>query len=146
PALRPIWSPDGRTILFDRSAIYRINVDGTGTEEAITHPADRQAVTDWSRDGRLIIYSESAPETGNDLWVLTVTPEGKPLADAKPWPFIREPFDQPLGRFSPDTRWVAYQSNESGQFEIYVRSFPDAREKLRISTAGGDNPRWGAGG
>ena len=80
------------------------------------------------------------------MWVLPVTTEGRPVPDAKPWPFVREPFDQAGGRFSPDTRWVAYQSDESGQLEVYVRSFPEPREKLRISTAGGDNPQWAAGG
>jgi dipeptidyl aminopeptidase/acylaminoacyl peptidase len=146
-ALNPVWSPDGRTILFSTpSHLSRIGADGTGSEEPITQSQHRQSVSDWSRDGRLIIYTELAQDTRGDLWVLPVTPEGRPLPDAKPQPFIREPFDQRLARFSRDTRLVAYQSDESGQYEVYVRSFPEPHQKLRISTAGGSDPQWGTGG
>jgi Tol biopolymer transport system component/predicted Ser/Thr protein kinase len=146
--LSVVWSPDGKTIVFTRpSHLSRMGVDGTGNEESITESTNqRPFVSDWSRDGRLVIYTEIAPDTGRDLWVLPVTPEGRPLPGAKPRPFVREPFNQGYGRFSPDTRWVAYQSDESGQYEIYVRSFPDSREKLQISTAGGDNTQWAASG
>jgi hypothetical protein len=92
------------------------------------------------------MYSEVAPDTGRDLWVLPVTSEGKPLPGTRPWPFVREPFDQQTARFSPDTHWVAYQSDESGQFEIYVRSFPEPHEKLLISKGGGTFPQWGSAG
>jgi hypothetical protein len=92
------------------------------------------------------MYSEVAPDTGRDLWVLPVMSEGRPSPGAKPWPFVREPFDQQTARFSPDTHWVAYQSDESGQFEIYVRSFPEPHEKIRVSTGGGTYPQWGSGG
>ena len=144
--LSPVWSPDEKTILFSRFAIYRIGVDGTGIEERVTQSPNVQSVSDWSRDGRFVVYSEVAPDTGRDLWVLPVTSEGRPSPGAKPWPFVREPFDQQTARFSPDTHWVAYQSDESGQFEIYVRSFPEPREKIRISTGGGTYPQWGSGG
>jgi dipeptidyl aminopeptidase/acylaminoacyl peptidase len=146
PPLSPVWSPDGRTILFSRFAIYRIGVDGTGIEERVTQSPNVQSVSDWSRDGRFVMYSEVAPDTGRDLWVLPVTSEGRPSPGTKPWPFVRESFDQQTARFSPDTRWVAYQSDESGQFEIYVRSFPEPREKIPISTGGGTFPQWGSGG
>jgi Tol biopolymer transport system component len=146
PGLNPIWSPDGRTILFSRNAIYRIAADGTGTEERVTQPTSSQSLDDWSRDGRFIIYSEVAPDTGRDLWVLPVTPEGIASPGAKPWPFVRERFEQGQARFSPDSRWVAYQSDESGQFEVYIRSFPEPGEKRRISTGGGVYPQWGPSG
>jgi len=145
PALSPVWSPDGRTILFSVFAIYRVGVDGAAAER-ITQSPNRQNVSDWSRDGRYVMYAEAAPDTGLDLWILPVTPEGRPSPGTAPWSFLREPFNQTSGHFSPDTRWVAYMSDESGQAEVYVRSFPEPREKLRISTGGGAYPHWGAGG
>jgi Tol biopolymer transport system component len=147
--ISPVWSPDGRTILYAAGApfnLFRIASDGAGGEERVTQSPNIQSTTDWSRDGRFVIYVEAAPDTGVDLWVLPVTPDGRPSPGAKPWPFVRERVDQGAGRFSPDTRWVAYQSDESGQFEVYIRSFPEPREKFRISTGGSINPQWGAGG
>jgi hypothetical protein len=92
------------------------------------------------------MYAEAAPDTGLDLWILPVTPEGRPSPNAKPWSFVREPFNQQGGRFSPDGHWVVYLSDESGQLEVYVRSFPGPRVKLHVSTAGGAYSQWGSGG
>jgi hypothetical protein len=80
--------------------------------------------------------------------ILHVTPDGKAVLDAKPMPFLQTPFDESQGRFSPEAspRWVAYQSNETGRHEVYVQSFPNARNKFQISTGGGRFPQWGAGG
>jgi hypothetical protein len=147
--ISPIWSLDGRTILCAAGSpvnIFRIPLDGSGIEEQITQSPNRQAAMDWSRDGRFVLYSEQGAETGNDLWSVEVSREGKLAPGAKPRPFVVERFDQARARFSPDTRWVAYESNESGQFEIYVRSFPEPREKIRVSTGGGVYPQWGADG
>jgi Tol biopolymer transport system component len=144
-----LWSPDGRTILFATGTpfnLYRIPADGSGPEERIWTTENRQVPTDWSKDGRLILYYEAAPDTGIDLWTLEVTPDGRPRQGAKPQPYIRAPYNQTSGRFSPDTRWVAYQSDESGRSEVYVQSFPEPHEKVPISTAGGRNPEWGPGG
>jgi dipeptidyl aminopeptidase/acylaminoacyl peptidase len=95
---------------------------------------------DWSADGRFLLYREFAndPSAGTqwDLWVV-------PLAgDRKPFPFIQTPFREEQGQFSPDTQWIAYTSNESGNVEVYVQSFPAGRAKWRISNSGGDFPRW----
>jgi Tol biopolymer transport system component len=120
--------------------------DGSGREERVWAAENRQVPTDWSKDGRLILYDEAAPDTGLDLWTLEVTPDGRPRPGAKPQPYIRAPYNQTGGRFSPDTRWVAYQSDESGRWEVYVQSFPETHQKVPISTAGGRNPEWGPDG
>jgi hypothetical protein len=126
--------------------LFRISTDGTGSEERVLNSERPQVPTDWSSDGRLILYNAAEKDTGSDLWTLEVTREGRPRPGAKPQPYIRAPFNQTAGRFSPDMRWVAYQSDELGQTEVYVQSFPEPREKIRISTAGGRNPEWGAEG
>jgi hypothetical protein len=89
-----------------------------------------------SPDGRFLLYQRNDPKTGNDLWVL-------PLRDeSKPFPFVQTPFEERAGEFSPDGRWMAYESNESGQYEIYIRSFPADGGKGVVSTRGGTQPRW----
>lgn len=147
--IEPVWAPDGRTILYSLGApfnIFRIGSDGAGAEERVTQSVHRQVPDDWSPDGRFLLYTEVDPDSGRDLWSLPITREGKPSPGAKPSPFVRERFDQQYARFSPDTRWVAYTSDESGQNEIYIRSFPKPLQKLRISTGGGAYPEWGPGG
>jgi hypothetical protein len=142
----PVWSPDGRTILYSGGApfnIFRVRTDGTGAEERVMESQQVQRINDWSRDGRFIIYNERAPETGMDLWTLAVTPEGRLAPGARPRPFARGLSNEDRGRFSPDARWVAYQSDESGQYEVYVRAFPESGEKFRVSTGGGAFPQWG---
>jgi hypothetical protein len=91
---------------------------------------------DWSPDGRFLLYQKSANEP--DLWVLPMTGE-----DRKPRPYLQTEFVELDGRFSPDGRFVAYSSNESGRFEVYVRPFPDAQKgKWMVSKGGGSQPRW----
>jgi eukaryotic-like serine/threonine-protein kinase len=94
----------------------------------------------WSRDGRFIVYAMSTQETSWDIWLLPVADDVK--ANSKPIAFLRSEASEVQGQLSPDSRWMAYSSNESGQREVYVRSFPDATGKQKISTAGGAQPRW----
>ena len=147
--IMPVWSPDGRTILFGGGQpfnLFRIPADGSGAEERIVESKNGQGPMDWSRDGRLVLYNDQAPDTDRDIWTVEVTPDGKLRPGASPRPYIVAPFNQVAGRFSPDTRWVAYQSDDSGRAEVYVQSFPEPGERFRISTTGGRYPEWGPEG
>jgi len=84
------------------------------------------------------VYSEIDPKTGRDIWVLPM--DG--MTDRKPVPFLRSKFDEFQGQLSPDSHWMAYTSDESGQREVYVQPFPSGEGKTKISTAGGEQPRW----
>jgi Tol biopolymer transport system component len=128
--------------------LYRKDASGGGTEQRITESANNQAPTDWSRDGRLLLFYENAPETQRDVWVLPVTTDGKPDTGAQPRPYLRTRFNEWQARFSPEPnpRWVAYVSDESGREEVYIQAFPEPRGKWPISTGGGLYPRWGPDG
>jgi Tol biopolymer transport system component len=146
----PIWSSDGRTIVFTTAAqrLFRKDSGGTGEEQQLIEGPNPQFANDWSRDGRFIIYHEIAPGTQRDLWILPLTPEGKVPRSAKPSPYLQTKFNEINARFSPgpSPRWVAYQSDETGRYEIYIKAFPEPGEKFPISTGGGQYPEWGAGG
>jgi Tol biopolymer transport system component len=93
----------------------------------------------WSPDGQLLAYFEVNPETQRDIWVLR-------MGDRKAQPFLRTRFDEAVPQFSPDGRWLAYISNESGRYEIYVQAFPGPGGKWQISTEGGTEPAWNRNG
>jgi Tol biopolymer transport system component len=162
----PVWSPDGKRILFSvlrgkaRMGIYQKPSNGAGGEELLL-PSDKQDVqiwpTSWSRDGRFILYARGALSglSQADIWVLPV--EG----DRKPRPFVQGPAAAYDGQFSPDGRWVAYTSKESGRDEVYVVPFNAAKVlnsgsgssasasgggKWLISASGGLYPRWRSDG
>jgi eukaryotic-like serine/threonine-protein kinase len=137
----PVWSPDGRRIAFSslRDGVYNLYQKasaGTGVEELLVKSNVSKWPVDWSRDGRFILYQVDDPKTHTDIWVLALTGERRPFQ------LLGTEFVERNARFSPEGRWVAYASNETGQFEIYVLSFPDSSVKRRISINGGDRPVW----
>jgi Tol biopolymer transport system component len=150
--LSPTWSPDGLNIAYSTVAatgeagIFRITANGTGAAERLVESRGLHAVTDWSRDGRSILYYKLDTGTQRDLWMLPVTAEGK--ARGEPQVYLRTPANESWGRFSPEPnpRWVAYQSDVTGHFEVYIQAFPVPAGQLRISMGGGTYPQWGPDG
>jgi Tol biopolymer transport system component len=139
----PIWSPDGRRLLFGsiRGAamnLYARSITSSAEDESVLVTPEAKAPTDWSSDGRFVMYRSSGRETGYDLWALPMNADGP----GKPFPVVQTAFDERDGQFSPDGRWVAFQSNESDRTEIYIQRFPTPGRKIRISPNGGAQPRW----
>jgi Tol biopolymer transport system component len=145
PDLRPVWSPDGTHIAFQSPRKGVVNLywklsSGAGSDELLLESDQEKVANDWSSDGRFLLFSNSDPQTSSDLWVLPF------FGDKKPFPFLKTPFEERNGQFSPDGKWIAYQSNESGRFEIYIQPFPGPGGKFQISTDGGAQPRWNKNG
>jgi eukaryotic-like serine/threonine-protein kinase len=141
-----IWSPDGMRIAFtsNRTGVYDLYLkpsNGSGAEERLVASPHLKIPQDWSRDGRWLLYYEVHPTTARDLWALDMTATDRP-----PRVVANTPAQEVLAQFSPDGRWVAYQTNESGRFEVAVQPFPEAGAKWQVSTAGGVAPRWRADG
>jgi Tol biopolymer transport system component len=137
----PLWSADGSRIVFRtfRGGAYNLYekpVDGSTDERPLLVTPLPKAPLDWSRDGRFLLYSVQDPKTGTDVWALPLTGERKPFA------VLQGRFDEIQGQFSPDGRWLAYSSNESGRYEIFVQTFPVTGGKWQVSVAGGLQPRW----
>jgi Tol biopolymer transport system component len=152
----PLWSPDGSRIVFSSNREGNFNLylkasNGLGSEELVLKSGQHKHPSDWSADGRFIVYDNFNPRTGSDLFVLPGR-EASPR-DRKPFPFLQTQFQENHGVFSPDGNWMAYQSDESGRWEVYVQEFPGpgraeaeaptaAGGKWQISTAGGGYPTW----
>ncbi len=139
---RPVWSPDGNRIIFSSNRkgpmdLYLREVRSVAPERVLLESSTQKAATDWSRDGSFILYEDIEPNTNKpDLWVLPMS------GDRHPMPFLQTQFEERQGQFSPDGRWVAYVSDESGRYEVYVQSFPAGGGKRQISANGGTEPRW----
>jgi Tol biopolymer transport system component len=133
-----VWSPDGSRIAFEagNTTLYLKPANGAGNEEMLVRTGINGRSTDWSRDGKFVVYMQFAGTMGNDLWLLPMEGEHKPI------PYLQTPFNEANAQFSPDAKWMAYSSNESGTPQVYVQPIPATGAKWQISAAGGDQPRW----
>lgn len=138
----PVWSPDSRSIAFSSYRHGNIDIfiapaDGSAGEKAIVSGPSNERVSDWSADGRRIVYSVLTRDHGFDLWYAEQTG-----AEWTVKPFLQTASNEQAAKLSPDGRYVAYMSNETGRDEIYVRPFPSGERKWPISTNGGRQVRW----
>jgi Tol biopolymer transport system component len=137
----PVWSPDGSRVAFASNRgvstdLYHKISSGAGNDELLLKSSDAKVPCDWSPDGRLLLYGELSSKTRSDLWVLPFSGDRKPIS------FLQTEFNEEDGAFSPDGKWIAYASDESGRYEVYVQTFPASGAKWQISKGGGTHPKW----
>ena len=144
----PLWTPDGRRIVFSSARsgtanLYWLRSDGSGEVERLTQSENRQLAASWHPNGRVLAFDEQRPDTGPDLMTLEVGGDEEiGWKPGTPAVFLSTPFLEANPTFSPDGRWLAYESDESGQLEVYVRPFPGPGGKWQVSTGGGADPKW----
>jgi len=143
--IAPFWSPKGDRIVFasnragGEANLYQKATNGSGQDEPLLPNNLPDRPSQWSGDGRFIVYFENDPKNKYDLWVL---PTSGSTADRKPMLFLRTEFNELQGQLSPDSHWTAFTSDRSGRREVYVRPFPPGEGEWTISLAGGEQPRW----
>jgi Tol biopolymer transport system component len=142
----PIWSADGTHVIFrsDRKGqgdLYQRAAGGGGADELLFESLESKAPTSASRDGKLMLFTRNmGGQKKTDIWALPLS------GDRKPFPVVSTDFNESGAAFSPDGRWIAYDSSESGANQIYIQPFPPTGPRVRVSTTTGNNPAWSADG
>lgn len=142
-----VWSPDGRGIAYSSNLkgqldLYRKSSDFNGAEEVLFADSSRKDASSWSPDGKFLLFSRVDAKTESDIWVLPMGAGDSKGEPGKPYPWLATPATERWAKFSPDGRWVAYESNDSGRVEIYIAPFPGPGPKRQLSAGGGAFPRW----
>ncbi len=141
----PVWSGDGRKVAYSSQLtegriLFWKNADGSGAEETLWKGGYHTHASSISRENKFLLFTDYGPLGKGDIWVLPLEGERKPR------PFLQTPANEFDGRFSPDGKWVAYSSDESGQLEVYITAFPGPGGKWQVSTGGADSPVWSPNG
>jgi Tol biopolymer transport system component len=134
------WSPDGRVAFMSNrdgafSSIYQKIASGAGADELVFKADATVNLSDWSPDGKFLVFEKYDPKLLSDIWVWS-------FADRKATLFLQTPASEGQGRLSPDGKWMVYTSNETGRNEVYVQPFPPSGGKWQVSSSGGSEPRW----
>jgi Tol biopolymer transport system component len=138
-----VWSPDSQQVAFTgvnrREVLQSVNARGGGEVQSLATFDAQVYPSDWSLDGKHLVYTASSQSNSSDVWLLTMTGARQPA------PLLQSPFAERHAQFSPDGQWLAFTSNETGRDDVYVQSFPNASTRRMVSSGGGAYPRWGSG-